>query len=85
MSDVDNQRTTSTTHILQSSVHLRDTLSLLSSGIMNTRKSSNNGGSGATGGASSPAAGGGASAVAGGFLRQSLTLFLPEQPNPRRW
>ena len=33
-------------HILQTSVHLRDTLSLPSSGIMNTRKSSNNGGSG---------------------------------------
>ena len=57
-------------HILQPPVHLRDTLSLLSSGIMNTRKSSNNGGSGATGGSSSPAAaGGGASAVAGGFFR----------------
>ena len=55
-------------HILQPLVHLRGTLSLLSSGTMNTRKSSNNGGSGATGGASSTtAAAAGASAVAGGF------------------
>ena len=69
--------------ILQPSVHLPDTLSLLSFGILNTRKSSNNGGSGATGGASSSAAAAGASAVVGGFAAIAEAISAgATQPSP---